>query len=236
MKKIILTVLLFLGSVTGLWAQAFLVTPEAPILVTGAADEFELVGYGFVQNNTSEPLTFRWERQVEDLPSNAWRTLVCDAVTCWGPNTNQSDPSDPIIVQPGDMVNLDVHFQMGGEAGNGYVEIYIYAAEDSVNTAMTVVYEAEAWTVGIADEPILADTRLYPNPVRNRLNIDFDARINMDYVEIYNLIGQKVATHDLPFGQNEVAIETDQLDTGMYFITLFDDMGRLVTTKAFSKL
>lgn len=74
------------------------------------------------------------------------------------------------------------------------------------------------------DEHTIEGLRFYPNPVTNILNIS--AKTAIDYVEIYNLLGQKIFTQNL----NSISgqIDLNILMPGSYFIKVVS--GELSTT------
>ncbi len=232
-KNLLLTYLLLCFSLT-LKAQTdvFSISPVSPVSISGDSDDYEIVAKSTITNNTDQELRLTWVRIVNDLANPSWQTLVCDNITCWGPTRNENT----FGLTPNGEGNLDVHFQTDNEPGSGSVELLVYAIDDSANVNMTITYEADAWTVGIDDDEPVQELKIYPNPVRNFINIDYDWSHRIETVEIYNIIGKKIATYTIPAGYYTYRIDTDQLDEGMYFISLINDRQELVTTKTFSKV
>jgi hypothetical protein len=64
---------------------------------------------------------------------------------------------------------------------------------------------------------------LYPNPVKNELNIKSAASIEVRSISIYNLIGQLVLT--IPNAQNVSSIDISGLNSGNYFVKINSDRG-----------
>ena len=212
--------------------DAISVSPTGVVSENGHADDFEIVAKGTVTNNTAGNLDLTWVRVINDVTNPSWQTLVCDNITCWGPTRDENT----FALRAGESGNLDVHFQPSGEPGGGTVELYVYAVNDSANINMTVTFEADAWTVGFNDEPLTEELNVYPNPARSFLNMDFGWNSNVERLEIYSIIGQKMATYDIPFGRPDYRIDTGDLEEGMYFISMFNGSDDLLTTKAFSKV
>jgi hypothetical protein len=67
------------------------------------------------------------------------------------------------------------------------------------------------------------DIAFYPNPVRDELNIQFDASLAGVYnIELYKLDGQLLSTHqkNIIQGSNMIKIPTNTLTSGMYLVQL----------------
>jgi len=171
-KNLLLTCIILLCCILQLQAQTdvFSITPDSPVTISGSSDEFEIVAKSIITNHTDEALEFTWVRVVNDLANPSWVTLVCDNITCWGPTRN----NNTFGLAPNSEGNLDVHFQTDYEPGSGAVDLYVYAVNDSANVNMTVTYEADAWTVGVEEEVPTKELKIYPNPVRSFINIDYD--------------------------------------------------------------
>lgn len=69
---------------------------------------------------------------------------------------------------------------------------------------------------------------LYPNPVQNSLNIDFDKN-NLFKIEIYNELGNKVIV-----SQKEI-VDVSYLSPGIYFIKAFDNNKKVLQVQKFIK-
>ncbi|MNL33733.1 hypothetical protein D3C87_1556610 [compost metagenome] len=82
--------------------------------------------------------------------------------------------------------------------------------------------------LGIED-PVLNKVKIYPNPVKDILNIDGENEIQR--LEIYNLLGQLVHSEqydDSGFGTESVKlVDFSELKSGMYILILFVDNERL---------
>ncbi|MCD8529659.1 MAG: fibronectin type III domain-containing protein [Flavobacterium sp.] len=61
--------------------------------------------------------------------------------------------------------------------------------------------------------------KLYPNPVKDVLNLSFDKEINT--ISIYNLLGQEVQTKII--NANEGSIDTSNLAPGTYLVKIISD-------------
>lgn len=68
---------------------------------------------------------------------------------------------------------------------------------------------------------ILSSVSLYPNPVKNELNIKIPNHINIKETKIYNNIGQKVYQNL----NNNSKLNLKHLESGMYILILYTDAG-----------
>jgi hypothetical protein len=64
---------------------------------------------------------------------------------------------------------------------------------------------------------------LYPNPVKEVLNIDFKQTIEVKSITIYNTLGQLVVI--IPNAQNTKTVDISSLTSGNYFIKINSDKG-----------
>ena len=222
-------------------APGIVLADTSPVVAEGLGTQFEIVAHSTFINTTDETLTIVWERLSEEFEGD-WRSLVCDLTTCFPPQV----ATNSFTLSPGQVSNLDVHFQNNGAAeivaGYGSVEMSVTTLENP-DYGFTATFEAEAYAVGIEEEDFFNTTtfegeaNLYPNPVRNNdLTIEFNPNSNIEYIELYNLLGKRIATYDISDSYQKQIIEACDLDEGMYFISMFNDTGDLVTTKTFTKI
>lgn len=114
-------------------------------------------------------------------------------------------------------------FEISGN-GNKFVNVaidYTVAEEE----------EEEGPSVSIDTEVIeVSNTRVYPNPVMNSLNIEFET-INTDTeVEIYSTNGQ-LMYKDVEyrnFGINKVSVDMSNYPTGMYIVRLGNEVKKVI--------
>lgn len=103
---------------------------------------------------------------------------------------------------------------------------------DMVYTGFAIDYEvSEEETTSIDTEVIeVSNTRVYPNPVMNSLNIEFET-INTDTeVEIYSTNGQ-LMYKDVEyrnFGVNKVSVDMSNYQPGMYIVRLGNEVKKVI--------
>lgn len=78
-------------------------------------------------------------------------------------------------------------------------------------------------------DTILTDSLLiYPNPVKNILNIADKKQFEINTISIYNTLGQLVQTY-INTTNNSASIDVSQLRTGLYFIKINSEKGILTS-------
>ncbi|HBL77999.1 MAG: hypothetical protein A2W90_01165 [Bacteroidetes bacterium GWF2_42_66] len=110
---------------------------------------------------------------------------------------------------------------------NQVVQYYIYAADQSGKRAtLPIVGAAAPFAFATSDvftgiKPTVAscETKVYPNPVRDWLNIEFnDDLISKEIsIEIYSVSGQKME-HIEKSGESRIKISMENLSDGIYYI------------------
>ncbi len=78
------------------------------------------------------------------------------------------------------------------------------------------------------------DFNLYPNPVKNSLNIDVNATASIKSVQVYNMLGQLLKTVSNITKSKTILVDVTQLNAGTYLLEIVSDKGK--TTKKFMKL
>lgn len=86
-------------------------------------------------------------------------------------------------------------------------------------------------TVGIVTQTIDLLTSVYPNPFKERITLKYNA---VEAIELYNVIGEKVKSFELPSNQTQTEIELSDLNAGIYFIRTYKE-GVAVETKKIIK-
>ncbi|MBK8473111.1 MAG: T9SS type A sorting domain-containing protein [Sphingobacteriales bacterium] len=232
MKQFLLTAILVVTSITAVWAQALVVQPaNMPITIQGYYDENEIVAHATVLNNTGSTVSLKWQRTVNNL-SQDWSALICDAETCWGPNTH----TNTVVLPAGQTSLMDCHFRPNDAPGVGNVTVKAWVVGDSAATVQTIEYECSALILGISEPYPRGTISVYPNPANNYTNITFSAYDQVRSIEIHNIIGNRVASYTIPASTETYYVNTEELQEGLYFVSLYNEQRKRVSTKAFSKV
>ncbi len=118
---------------------------------------------------------------------------------------------------------VGIKFKNGNNVHYGWVKLeitssgvllYGYAYQSTPNTAITVGDTGGNLAIGAEIENGFS---VYPNPVKNTLNIETNNNINK--ISIINLQGQEVKN------TSDKQIDVADLENGVYFLNIFSDKG-----------
>jgi hypothetical protein len=111
----------------------------------------------------------------------------------------------------------------GDVLGNGRITVI---EEDSIGCRDTAHFTI-AITVGIEEAKEAGSFKVYPNPVDNQLQIQYEGIARPGQVKILNNMGRQVGSHKLE-GNNEAQLDFDSYSTGVYFVELYDQEGNIL--------
>ena len=110
------------------------------------------------------------------------------------------------------------------QAGNGVVHVI---------DAVLIPAEEETTNVNNPSMQNQSELKLYPNPARGYVNIEFGMRTNQRVnIEIYSMIGSRVFSRDLgvlPAGSHTVSQGVEGLYQGIFFVVLNLENERMVS-------
>jgi hypothetical protein len=78
-----------------------------------------------------------------------------------------------------------------------------------------------------------SEIKLYPNPTKDILNIDFNGR-NFKTLEVYSIDAKKIITKDVS-NIHFVEVNLSQYPTGIYMVNLIDLNGKIYNNKVIKK-
>jgi len=115
-------------------------------------------------------------------------------------------------------------YDYSGAYGSYYVEISIDCGSNkTVQTWSDVIVIDENTTTGINEIETLNNLKLYPNPVKDVLNIEFNTiETNVINIQIMTYTGQIISNVNINSyaGNNTVSISTADLNSGIYFVRI----------------
>ncbi len=231
-KKLLCILFFLLCNLNPLLAQPPLTgSPTTTIEESGNLMEFDIVVEAYVHNNTPKSMKVKWRRVTSELPPT-WKNRVCDPISCW--ESSISTNPQTLVIPPNSSMLLDAHFQPNEVEGNGMVEIVVWAVADSSNTNIKMTYKANAYTVKNNDSPE-SQIKVYPNPVNEHLTIDIGSETTARYVEVYSLIGRKMAHYAVPSNVGKYKVNASALPEGLYFVKMLNKNYEQIATRSFAK-
>ena len=230
MKKLI-TLSLLLVSIVSLSIAQNISIDTTYFNRTGTTNDFSLEGLSYVSNTTGAAQTLRWQRVVVSAPS-AWTCTNCDMNSCYGPTTDHMDFTMPAGATNG-LIRLDM--MPNGVAGTGTYQVFVYSTTDSSHINGIITYDFTVTQANsVSTVAYFQGVGLYPNPAKNFLKVSLSPNQSASKVEVYNLLGDKVATQSFQSGNNEFSVNLNGLMNGTYFLHVIMSDGTVVTRK-FSK-
>lgn len=237
MKHTILYFLFLFSMVNILQAQVSLVFTPQTIEKEGIADPndlfLEIIGKAKITNEGTETVSIQWVRSTDILPD--WETLICDNIACYPPNIYSNVIEDiglnaPVVLNPGDTTNLDVHLRPSGVAGEGTVTIQVYDLEnpDEAVVAADFIFTASlaSSTNDLNQQPL----SVFPNPTADYFNVRGGNGI--DRVVLYNILGREMRNFNVAPGQRYYI---GDLPNGLYLASMVDDNKGIVKTLRLKK-
>lgn len=103
--------------------------------------------------------------------------------------------------------------------------IEFYYEQRGNNTLEMVPHYKEEMTYSLAEpllsknEFIVGDFKLYPNPVKDVINLDFDSSLSTNYeVQVFGMDGKLIQTQKLTTGIQKFQLHLENLQKGMYLL------------------
>ncbi len=95
----------------------------------------------------------------------------------------------------------------------------------------TVLYGQTEPAKPVISSSVTVDVKLYPNPVTSLFYIQSDVKLRR--VEVYSILGEKIKEFRNP--SLEDAFYIDDLDRGIYLISILDENSKVLKTLRISK-
>ena len=86
-------------------------------------------------------------------------------------------------------------------------------------------------TLSINDEQFASEVSLYPNPVKEILNVRKLEQVNLKNAAIFDMTGRLIGLTDLNNNLSEKIIDLKNIQSGLYMLKLTDIQGRILTKR-----
>jgi hypothetical protein len=202
-----------------------------------------LDGQVIVKNISANPIDVRVRRLVNDYPAGTGGTYFCWDV-CYGPSVGLSGGAagnGRTIAPSASLSDFTAHFRpMNIEScatnvfrffnkldTTDYVDITIYYK--TTNATCTVDISAETAAQNALGMP-------YPNPASTSaaLSYTLPQGETKGTVTLTNVMGQVVNRYDLTQNTGELAVDLQNVSNGLYYVTLANAQGQIITTRKIS--
>ncbi len=127
-------------------------------------------------------------------------------------------------------------YTFGGAYGSYLVSISLDCEESndslrSIQTWSDIILINEDTSTGITKIETLNNLKLYPNPVKDILNIEFNStKNNQANIQIVSYTGKIISNENVNIlmGNNSISIATSNLNSGIYFVRINDKIIKFV--------
>lgn len=96
----------------------------------------------------------------------------------------------------------------------------------TINTGYVRAFDLSSIILATQENSVENDIKIYPNPVKNHLNISLDKKINS--IGVYDMLGQEILSKMI--NSKEANIEVSHLTTGTYLVKITSE-GKVKTVK-----
>ena len=233
MKRIIVFIGLCLASAQG-FAQGFTVAHDTTYAsVNGTAD----VHNGITNTSNLSSLDITWEGTLY-APSGWSVTGICDLVNGSQQGNCYPWPLLSPIISLTIPAGLSADFKVSvsnAAAANNSVCYFSLLIKSTGLPNKTIWYKMTKDPLGVNTISRVNDAVvIFPNPARDVVNISIDPSLGAKTMVISNLIGRTIGVYNVSNGVQK--IDMDNAPTGMYFLRIFDNQGKLLETKKFTHL
>jgi hypothetical protein len=246
MKKAILVFLSVVGVFTAQAQSTFTTMADT---ARGIADGDGFINFHNDITPTNGPIKINWKvKSINNLPNTWYNSInnfgICDNNNCY------------LYVNDGSPVDADVHktsfintgiteaqkasrtFKIQIDAGDYPAggPYYITATLTDTNDATStkdVVFAFSKWPTSVSSvNQNTDDVSIYPNPAKGDINVVFNGNAGIKNISVYNLIGKVVSVYKV--NGNSAKLDLSNMPSGIYFMRLVDNTGRIVATRKFT--
>jgi len=182
-----------------------------------------------VHNNTNAKVYVRWMRGLANAPAG-WSTQICDKNNCYGSTIF----TDTFSMLPNETSQMQVHL-MASTKGTGQVILKLSNTTDT--TTATTIVSYTLVNTGVSN--VASANTVVAYNASNKSIIIKGYSSDIQYAEVYNLLGQKVMKTPLynysAIDINISTVNVGELTSGVYFVRLYDTHNQTIVTKKFIK-
>lgn len=200
------------------------------VVITGKPTDIDLKYYVDVINTSSNAIGVHWSRNNTNAPAG-WANWICDKNLCYTLFANNSAPSMPNMLNPGEKMEFQIHLTPGQIEGTGEYIYTLTDLDDPSNILGTIVVQVIiSNTVSTKNPAAGANLTVFPNPTTDYFQVS-DVT-GLKYVEIYNIVGNKMKSYDaVPNKQYFIG----DLNEGIYLVRMIASSGKVLKTVRVSK-
>ena len=163
--------------------------------------------------------TFVWKRLNVVKADAAWETAICDINACKPPTTDQDTCA---FTNVGDTGVFSFHLYAKDKAGNGSMTVRIYNKKTPLNFVDVLIF-FQAWAEGSVRSNLYQSMKVFPNPVKDQLNIN-NPKVSQGQLSVINPMGQVVLTQSF---NGHLSLDCQNFHSGLYTIMIQSPEGTM---------
>lgn len=206
--------------------------PNAEITKYGPATNDEIIVELDVTNNSGTGLSVL-VKKVENYLVDSTENTFCWAGLCYAPFVYISPNAVNIAAGTIHEDDFSGHYNPKGHPGESSVS-YVFYDEANPNDSVMVTVIYTTLTIGVDDNfsAAYSISHPYPNPATDIVKFDYNLPDNQTAtVKIYSLLGSLVGEMGITSASGTLSFNTDKLEDGFYFYTLFSGNEKMESGK-----
>ena len=206
--------------------------PNEEITMQGPATNTEMVFELDVTNNSSSSMSVL-VKKVENYLIDGSENTFCWAGLCYAPFVYVSP--NAVAIPAGETHENDFsgHYNPWSNPGESSIS-YVFFDENNEDDSVLVTVIFTALETGIYNKfnTNYSFSQPYPNPATDVVKFDYSLLNNQSAsVKIYSLIGSLVGEMEITSATGTLSLNTDKMEEGFYFYTLFSGNEKMESGK-----
>lgn len=189
-----------------------------------------------IKNTFDKPITLVIKR-IETQIGSSQKNFFCPDNDC----VDQRTDTYTVRIEPGQTLeNFSIGLEAGLAEGFSSVKYQVYNKANLAEIShldLNFVVEAKREKSNIYSSQLITLHDVYPNPIVTSARIDYNIHKETAKAKIiiHNILGSPLSIYELLPSQNSVKIDSEALNAGIYFYTLYVNNVGVVTRKLMVK-
>ena len=137
-------------------------------------------------------------------------------------------------VGPNNSLPVGLNFINVSVENNFVIDVEIFdSANPSNSVTVTLNVNATSEPLNVLENSNSSIGSIYPNPVKDFLNIPVEVMSDQTEIFIYDVTGKKVKSEKMSKGKYTYTLNLNQLNNGLYIVSIVNENGLVVNKKFF---
>ena len=220
--KFVLSVAVVIAATDISFAQSYSIVPNDTINMIGMMEDLETLSIQQL-NVSTNTIQLKWSKVSENVPA-LWDASVCDNYTCY---TSLLDSGSMNPISPNDYGFLLLHITPHVNYGTAIIRYVIWDVNAPwLRDTLTYILTVTA-TAGITDIENKNVFHIFPNPANECVSIISKLKTGFQFL-VSDVSGKEIKKGISK--ANSISVNTENLQNGIYWISLFTE-NKIITTK-----